>query len=575
MATEPREALVRSFNFQFSKAPFLLFPSAASSLPCTPGDPITEDVNTATESLEDLANRALNLNKTSPGSINDLPAEIRLKIYRLVWEPTTIVLGHGQPQKQPRKKPPVTLFINYEAREETLKHYHHYCFAYPKWEEFEKSQQGYINPRLDILHLLASATDPLIWGNATLNFSGLEEPLLHITLPRYVCPSEIIEALDTKHGLLPAIKTIDYWRTDERFAREHNPSENSNRSQHEVLWKVTSRYRICRTTSNDRIALTGWEDAVFRPAIKSTISRVNPEAPKCADCSSRPRESRPPIWQWQYVAEESVPSDGPPIPTNSPGDVFSQKSHLPNPNTGSALRVPAAVSHWFDRNARKVFRQKGVLVFDQNHHTRHSDTPPPAPQEQAWSLLKVVSPNNVWHREVTALAFANLFHSFRRAPVSLPGPSTVPSPAGASSSAPSSPNNTPTSVLKPISEMLRNLGQKQRDHARRRQHHFAADREILDEEILDGVCAPGFLHENEILEFEDQEERYDMPEDTLTGQPKYYPVVSGKRIREVNFAREYEESVDEVSERRQVEFAYGEHRRAAEREWHECVGDEA
>ncbi|KAK4641740.1 hypothetical protein QC761_0077240 [Podospora bellae-mahoneyi] len=58
---------------------------------------------------------------SSPAQSYKPPTELRLKIHRAVWDPRTVVLSYGK-----QTTPPITLSINYEARQETLKHYHRY-----------------------------------------------------------------------------------------------------------------------------------------------------------------------------------------------------------------------------------------------------------------------------------------------------------------------------------------------------------------------------------------------------------------------------------------------------------------
>jgi hypothetical protein len=93
-------------------------------------------------------------------SFNTLPAELRLKIYALTWEPRHVVVGAKErqrhegsppnedqvpPKLEARSTPPVTLHINFEARELTLRQY------VPFFQT--DTDTLYLHPTLDIVFL--------------------------------------------------------------------------------------------------------------------------------------------------------------------------------------------------------------------------------------------------------------------------------------------------------------------------------------------------------------------------------------------------------------------------------------
>jgi hypothetical protein len=91
---------------------------------------------------------------------NSLPAEIRLMIYPLTWEPRVVQMDKKKPRKTKKyrqkeenakfrvhSRPPTTLHLNYEARQLTLRHY------LPFFKTLYCGNISYFNPSLDILSL--------------------------------------------------------------------------------------------------------------------------------------------------------------------------------------------------------------------------------------------------------------------------------------------------------------------------------------------------------------------------------------------------------------------------------------
>ncbi|KAK0739409.1 hypothetical protein B0T21DRAFT_436248 [Apiosordaria backusii] len=101
--------------------------------------------------------QALAQSQPPPSTVDlyKLPPELRLPIYRLTWEPRNVVIVRAG-ASTPGSRGPVTLYISYESRKETLKHYHQYNLCH-KFKSYitgfdgEKSLHGYFNPRLDTL----------------------------------------------------------------------------------------------------------------------------------------------------------------------------------------------------------------------------------------------------------------------------------------------------------------------------------------------------------------------------------------------------------------------------------------
>lgn len=78
-----------------------------------------------------------------------LPAELRLQIHRLTWGPRTVVLPYGVGarlrQCEEEGNELATLFLNHEAREETLSYYTQWLYHY--------TDAGYINPNIDMIKM--------------------------------------------------------------------------------------------------------------------------------------------------------------------------------------------------------------------------------------------------------------------------------------------------------------------------------------------------------------------------------------------------------------------------------------
>lgn len=88
-----------------------------------------------------------------------IPAEIRLQTHRLTWGPRTVVLPYGvgarlrQCGEEGNELP--TLFLSYEAREETLSYYTQWLYYYTDADlsPSDHSMRGYINPNIDMIKM--------------------------------------------------------------------------------------------------------------------------------------------------------------------------------------------------------------------------------------------------------------------------------------------------------------------------------------------------------------------------------------------------------------------------------------
>ncbi|KAK0721301.1 hypothetical protein B0T21DRAFT_414495 [Apiosordaria backusii] len=343
---------------------------------------------------------------------NRLPAELRLEIYRQVWEPRTVVISAAQN----RQKFPVTLHINYESREETLKHYHHYNLHYVDgyFEEEEdededeeededggqeeeeegpmtgkqhmedgcqisqkkKDKNGYIYPRLDIIRLgLLYVPDPIIC-QPKLEIPIINQPSLRVIIGQ---DADIHHSLGVLAPIYSIIRTIDFWS----LTNDH-PSNSFS-------W-----YRACRVPPSIPFTpVARWEDVVFRPTPPPLVEF------SCANPACR----NPTLaLKWEYMSEETrvITTDN----TNLANLArFGVVSNPGDPAVDSALKIPCAVVHWTEVKARSTLQKDQVLLFDAGSE---STTPATAAAEddpkETWAMLKVVSPDKVWHKEVASMA---------------------------------------------------------------------------------------------------------------------------------------------------------------------------
>lgn len=302
-------------------------------------------------------------------------------IYRSIWKPASVGFDpHGSRRATDRRyggESPVTLSINIEARKETLRYYQAFSYLYSGDLGFPRLFQGWINPYIDTLHITRIAVTFM----KSLQFHTLREPLLLVIVepPDYPTTGMYLSTFEGLRSrcypeLSSLVKVMDFLTTQ-------------------------GRYRVCRTTIEQTLALIKWENAGFQAAIgghreETRTSRLHPDD---VDINGICR-----TWEWQYDPSSSHLITSPRSSTISPEDA----AYLPNPNLQSNLRLPAAVSHFFDGHASDHFRQHCVVVFDNDPPTSIQHN-----KEERWAFIKVIP----WlkefsHEEVVNLAFDNMFH---------------------------------------------------------------------------------------------------------------------------------------------------------------------
>ncbi|KAK0721302.1 hypothetical protein B0T21DRAFT_414496 [Apiosordaria backusii] len=202
--------------------------------------------------MESPSPKSTDSTQSQPAGFNCLPPEIRLKIYREVWEPRTVVssfelrdIDHDPSPRHPKaleralehqrkRKPPVTLHINYEARQQMLMHYHRYQLQYYDVESVisdhlgspntfsrptKKETFGYFNPYLDIFHFEhLYSRQGLFPPGFSLLIPTIREPLLRISLGRDIKDDILLGG--RLEDLIPLIRTIDFFLDD---GRPHRP----------------------------------------------------------------------------------------------------------------------------------------------------------------------------------------------------------------------------------------------------------------------------------------------------------------------------------------------------------------
>ncbi|CAP73309.1 uncharacterized protein PODANS_2_7020 [Podospora anserina S mat+] len=143
--------------------------------------------------------------------LHTLPLELRFMIYRHTWEPKTITIsspGVGRIRDYPEL--PVTLRINSETRQETLRHYYE-CNVWSRYvnhttnESGERCRKAYINPSLDTLYLDHFPTITRI----DIPTPPVKKPCLRIILSAYIDQPGALELLHAKSGLEPLILEME------------------------------------------------------------------------------------------------------------------------------------------------------------------------------------------------------------------------------------------------------------------------------------------------------------------------------------------------------------------------------
>ncbi|KAK4195277.1 hypothetical protein QBC40DRAFT_316637 [Triangularia verruculosa] len=345
--------------------------------------------------------------RPGPLGLQNILTEIRLKIYRLTWEPRVVVVdipeAHQYPPFKTRyftdQRSPVTLLLNSEARQETKKHYYQYLFSYRRENGSMKSAFGYVNPHLDTIHL--DSTMHARFKPTNLRVIGLDQPLLQITLCALMEPYRVVRIVQ-----LQQIRTIDFWLgRDDRPLDEHG-------------WHIDiARYRLCRTAGGAKTALT-------------TYNMTRWEAQRLPDfmCPEAGCKNRREAWGWKYAANQEltpvacprseVDGEDPsyvPLPTF---DTLPCSSPACDPTPGNVLHIPCVISHWKDLDARKILTDNRAIIFDRQEiipsDMSGSSGAETAASGSEWSLLKVIPPT-ASHKMITNLARRHLeAHAYER-----------------------------------------------------------------------------------------------------------------------------------------------------------------
>ncbi|KAK0721308.1 hypothetical protein B0T21DRAFT_423758 [Apiosordaria backusii] len=329
-----------------------------------------------------------------------LPPEIRLKIYRQSWQPRTVFVGirptraNAASARANEAHLPVTLHLNYEAREQTLRHYKRLQLTYltvpRRRNDSMRWIDNYINPRLDILHL-----DGLRLEHCPgLIMSSIPPASLHVTLGRNIDPY-----LATKlfhYQVLPGINSIfDGIRTFDCWVTRTRPDMGLPRPANEPrMFPMTFRYRICRTSQAPKTKLVTYQDASWR-----ALEHRNYE---CPEPSCRNPNS---VWRWHYTPEENKPRKS--IPEEK-DYTLDEDEQLPMPSR--RLIIPGAVSHWLDLDARSILKRDGALIFDSGGELFYGEEfggGGGGKKEREWSVLQVM-PSTLWGKEVIDRAFQHL-----------------------------------------------------------------------------------------------------------------------------------------------------------------------
>ncbi|KAK4195281.1 hypothetical protein QBC40DRAFT_301316 [Triangularia verruculosa] len=320
-----------------------------------------------------------------------LPTELRLQIYRDTWTRRILVANLGRADKDLGaigliEAPPVALFINFEAREETLRHYHKYTVVRGP---DQPDKQGYINPDFDVLHI-DIPSPRFSYAQDFISIPTLAKPSLRVAISRDTHHMNLLPLLQQIPELIRGIKTIDFWSTIQT-PRQVGPQAAAQDGPD----KVTSRYRIARMPASAPLtSLARWTEAVVYPAPRypSTI------CPQAGNCKS-------PDWYWKqdYAATRWI---------NRPADLGNtlETSHgtvtpIPGDSTASmAIRYICAAKKP-ENESRHAFERHGVLLFDSEPRAAIGKTPP---RHDTWALLKVVDPHRPCLKSLYTMLYKHL-----------------------------------------------------------------------------------------------------------------------------------------------------------------------
>ncbi|KAK4195284.1 hypothetical protein QBC40DRAFT_316659 [Triangularia verruculosa] len=421
-----------------------------------------------------------------------LPTEIRLHIYRLVWEPQMVALG----SEHHSHKDPVTLQINHEARQETLRHYHRICVDYLYHRP--RKRHGYISPNLDVLSFyvaaraLPTATSLTVLDAPKFRIEpAITQPLLRITIEPFSGPNTDFGMVLNTFPLLTSTRTCSL--ASRSYLGNPDPAKIST---------TTARYRICCSPAK-KSTLVGWEEAVFRPHETSKNS-----------------------WCWKYSPAESRPLTS--MPPNV-DEVINTKdaSTWPEPVEGSELRIPCAVSYWDQVQPQRILKKDDVLVFDAGPLPLKTFGPLPKTENgEEWVVLKVVDTDDVWDKELMSLAFGHFF-AFSSASLVDHG---VRSENGLSGPCDFSRSECP--AVRMVLHWLDGI-----EWRWRRLPTDIQERAMIVGEAVQGVCGPGYMYDNTTTQGDEENGKYGTPVDFAGWNLCHHPLVSGPGIWEKHCGR--------------------------------------
>ncbi|KAK4195286.1 hypothetical protein QBC40DRAFT_269401 [Triangularia verruculosa] len=340
----------------------------------------------------------------SPGGWSRLPAEIRLKIYQDVWETRTVFFGIRKPGTIAH--PPITLAINCESRQETLKHYHRYDMSISRkikglsgnpdqWIIMHK--YGYVNPHLDTLCLTSLAGELFRTKLKALRFPTIHEPVLHFAIDDTAGSRgpDIYPRLMFLNGLEHLILTLDFW------ASVVHPAGGAASNY---------RYRVCWTRGPAALkTLARYETAVFRPDAGQDFNQKVTSAARFY-CSKDNCEKREVCSTWKYVPDASRTL------TCDQRGLIQQPDSLPmadqsaDPERSRELRMVSAIasSHELEAHGRQSLKRDEVLLFNSCPAAALRSARNVGRRRVGWIVLKVVSPDDVWPQELAGRAFEHL-----------------------------------------------------------------------------------------------------------------------------------------------------------------------
>ncbi|KAK0659796.1 hypothetical protein QBC41DRAFT_307832 [Cercophora samala] len=284
-----------------------------------------------------------------------LPVEIRLKIYRATWEPSIVSLHYAPDGSTKSGQHPMTLSLNFEAREETLKHYIKWSFSSGyNHGAGEYDSQGYINPSIDILFLDSPVGRDRSW---VISLGPIAPASLNVALGLHL-NRRLVAKLLKASNILPAIRTIDFWVTNQHSFQLNQPQV-----------PVTARYRLYRTTvrSIPRTMGANYNTYSWRP---HPIDGFKCQKTDCQNSTAG--------WKWTYLGKA----------LNSASGTFQQVEWGSEPVPGSemTMRVSSFGGPQCGYTPEALAAQ-GAVLFDAGPESVYRE------QDHEWSIVQVIDPD--------------------------------------------------------------------------------------------------------------------------------------------------------------------------------------